>query len=87
MSSIPVLAAQDSTYDSNCFKCGGLSTIYDVVDRWSEYPVEIRDCEHGYEGESDFLKVYYERVRYCCSDCDVCWEQTEFLGMEWFCGH
>lgn len=88
MSSIPVLAAQNSNsyYESNCPMCGESATIFTVIqspERIEE--IDYRLCEHDHEGELDILRVYYVRVSYYCPDCDINWEQTEYEGMVWHC--
>lgn len=84
---MPAMAVKASSYVDICFKCGDYNTTYEVLERWSVDTGETRYCIHGYEREADFKVEYYERVRYYCADCDVSWEQPEFVGMEWVCGH
>lgn len=87
MSFMPVATAKASGYVDTCYRCGGDSSISQVVG-WRSVDTKVtRYCIHGYERESDYLVEYYERVNYYCADCDVNWEQDEFFGLEWVCGH
>lgn len=88
MNFMPSMSVNASSYVDTCYRCGGYNSTYVVVNRTSDV-LEAKLCEHGYGDErvSDYLIAYYERVNYYCADCNVNWEQDEFLGMEWVCGH
>lgn len=85
MSFMPVATAK-AYYMDTCYRCGGYSSTYEVVGQWDE-TVGTRICEHGYEREADIQLAFYERVNYYCADCNVNWEQDEFAGLTWMCGH
>ena len=88
VSFMPVATAKASGYVDTCYRCGGDSSISQVVG-WSSNELGTRPCEHGYseQGVEDTQYEYFERVNYYCADCNVNWEQDEFFGLGWVCGH